>query len=89
MKELNVKEINAVSGGCIIDSGNGEDIGRFVGSMLDSIASMLGQEGTTYSDIAAKVGSGIGNLFQFKVSEGFAQISEALNDLLKGLQPQA
>ncbi|QHM72557.1 hypothetical protein [Mixta intestinalis] len=83
MKELNVKEINEVSGGCFIDCDTGTDVGRFVGSMLDSIASMLGQQNTTFADIASKIGGGIGNLFQFKVSEGVDQITAGLKDLLK------
>jgi hypothetical protein len=51
--------------------------------MLDSIASMLGQQNTTFADIASKIGGGIGNLFQFKVSEGVDQITAGLKDLLK------
>jgi|AGFT01.1.fsa_nt_gi hypothetical protein len=68
MRELNTREISAVSGG------NFETIGSVAGGLADQVSAILGLT-TNYKDSAVKIGTGINQVLQLNISGAITNIS--------------
>ncbi|MFD1804611.1 hypothetical protein ACFSFZ_20795 [Mixta tenebrionis] len=79
MKELNAKEIAAVSGAGVLGIIGGTFAGIW-GGIYDSITGLLGQNNHT-SEAASLIGEGIGLLFELNFSGGVEALRKGCEKL--------
>ncbi|QHM72555.1 hypothetical protein [Mixta intestinalis] len=79
MKELNSKEIAAVSGAGILATIGGTLAGIW-GGIYDSITGLLGQNNHS-SEAASLIGQGIGQLFELNFSGGVESLRKGCEKL--------
>ena len=78
MRELNTKEIAAVSGASL--SSVGSFLGYQTGNIADALASLVGLS-TNFGSYTSQIGTGIGQLVSLNVSNGLSNITNGCTGL--------